>query len=114
MEVSAELSLVRKGIREKWAIPEQVRHKTVAKLVGLLDDHDPKNVTEAAKTLVAMDKVNVAHERNNRTRLTMSPRELTTEQLLAQIHGVLENDPILRQKLLSRSEAIMPKTPSST
>lgn len=103
----AEMAVVRRGIAEKWPIPDSARKLAIKKIVGILDTSlDVKEVNDAAKTLVAMDKVNVTQERIYAPRISMDVSSLSTQELLNKLQGVLANDPDLRKKLMNNTKPL--------
>lgn len=100
MGISTEISILKQGLQQKWDIPITARQKAVSRIAGMLDSNDPAEVRDATKILVSMDKVNVAHERNNAAKLHINTNEMSDTELFARLKALSESSPELRTRLL--------------
>lgn len=103
---SAEMSLLRQGINQRWPIPLQAKQKALARIVGILDDKQAthKEVNDAAKTLAIIDKINLQQEIATSPKVSMNMSNMSTQELINKLQGVLANDPILRERLMNEQK----------
>lgn len=61
----SDVVLVGKAIRDRWPIPDEVRAKIVERLLEIVtsSDSEPRDVNQAARVLVSIDKQNVDLDR---------------------------------------------------
>lgn len=74
-----DLRLVGRAIKNRWAIPPEIREKLHEELVGVLKNPDAKdnNKARAAEVLLKMDKLNLDDEKMRMATLTVSEQSIT-------------------------------------
>jgi hypothetical protein len=110
--VSGEMALYRQAANKRWPVTDKVRAKVAKRVEGVLDTSiDDKSILEAANTLIAMDKLNLAEERIYAPKVKISPKELPTAEVLNKLKALMVSNPALRERILNDcpgSQAALP------